>query len=162
MELETSTDGLNLLSRSSRDQQGTTGGSERNPLRQTSPAFPLAQGRKANVVRALGSQRRGGEEVATELRCRGGQTSVEEAEASLKSSDIKAPFLGPSLPAAPSVPSQDGHVESSVAAVSIAQDVKHVTVWWRSLRRFTPPAALVSVLVGTGLGGNHGSVFGTP
>lgn len=66
------------------------------------------------------------------------------------------------LPAAPSVPSQDGHVESSVAAVSIAQDVKQVTVWWRSLLRFTPPAALVSVLVGTGVGGNHGSVFGTP
>lgn len=54
------------------------------------------------------------------------------------------------------------HVESCVAAVSIAQDVKPATVWWRGLLRFTPPAALVSVLAGTGVGGNHGSVFGTP
>lgn len=47
--------------------------------------------------------------------------------------------------------------ESSGAAASIAKDVKLM----RSLFRLTPPASLVSVLVGTGFGGNHGSRFGT-
>lgn len=120
--------GLNLLSRTSRDQQGTGGrGSERNPLRYTSRAFLLALGRKAKFRQDLAAVAEEGEEVAQ--RSGGGRTSSPEEETSLKSGDIKARFLD--IPACPS-PS-DGSVcpgsrqRSGVfrsCSVSIAKDMK--------------------------------------
>lgn len=114
MELQERTDALNVLSGTSRDQQELAGESERNPLRYTSCTFLLAQGRKANVVRR-------GEEVATELRCRGGETSAVGAETALKISHIKAPFLSVLAP-----PIASG---GSVCPVSLAKDGKQVTLW---------------------------------